>query len=349
MTAVSTRIGSIIGGLTAAAGLMLTTIVDPRLAATGWLVGFVACAQVLVGSLSLLMIHRLTSGRWGDLIAPVIEPSSAALPLLILLATPLFISVPLLYPWFHHPQGIKADVLSFYLNRPALIARTAIALASWSALSFFLPRSSGWRAQLLAGLGLAFHAIAISSVSIDWYLSPEAPFTSSCFGASVAVSSLVAALAWAALWTPAPEGDPAIGDVGGMLLAAILGLTYIDFMAVLVIWYGDLPREEAWFTARGDLPWTALATISFVLVSVVPILALIQSRVRNQRRPLRWIGAITLAGLIVYDAYLVAPPAGAAALAPSLLAVLGLGCGLALVLSFASNQSPLTREAADAG
>ena len=43
------------------------------------------------------MIHRLTGGRWGEIAAPVIEPAAAAVPLLVVLAIPLFIAVPILY------------------------------------------------------------------------------------------------------------------------------------------------------------------------------------------------------------------------------------------------------------
>lgn len=347
MTAGNTRIAVFAGGAVAIAALVVSAIIDQRTAAAGWLVAFAFWTQVLVGSLSLLMIHRLTSGRWGDIIAPISGPTSATMPLLVLLAVPLFLSVQLLYPWSHHPANIKPDVLSSYLNRPGFILRSAVALVGWSALALLLPRSSGWRGQLLAAVGLVFHAVVISSVAIDWYLSLEAPFTSSSFGASVAISSLAAALAWVAVYGPANDDDPAIGDVGALLLATVLGLTYIDFMAVLVIWYGDLPREEAWFVARDHLPWTALAVIAFVLGSVAPILALVQSRFRNHRKPLRAVGAVTLAGLAVYDCYLIAPPTGAAALATSALAISGIGLVLIGIVSFAaaapasSSQEPV--------
>jgi hypothetical protein len=330
-----------VGAGVAAAALIVAAAFDPKVAAAGWLVGFTFWAQILVGSLTLIMIHRLTGGRWGEIIAPVMMPTAAAVPLLILLVIPLLIAIPALYPWPQHPDAIKPDVLSFYLNAPSFIVRTVLALIGWTALALLLPRSSGARSQLLAGLGLVFHALVISSVSIDWYLSLEAPFTSSSFGASVAISALIAALAWAAVLAPMPADDPAIGDVGGLLLATVLGITYVDFMAVLVIWYGDLPREVAWFVERNHLPWAALAAAAFVLVSLVPVLALILSRVRNARAPLRAVGACVLIGLAVYDAYLIVPPSGAAALATAIVAIIGIGlvlialfvCGAAELLS----------------
>jgi hypothetical protein len=310
--------------------LAVAAAFDARAVATGWLIGFAFWAQILVGSLTLLMIHRLTGGRWGELAAPVIAPAAAAIPLLVVIAIPLFIAIPALYPWSHHPDAIKPDVMSYYLNTPAFVVRTVLALIGWTALAILLPRNAERRGQILAALGLVFHAIVISSVSIDWYLSLEAPFTSSSFGASVAVSSLVAALAWTAVLTSAPADDPAVGDLGALLLATVLGITYIDFMAVLVIWYGDLPREEAWFVARDGLPWSALAVAAFVLASLLPTFALLLSRVRNARNPLRAVGLCILVGLACYDAYLVAPPAGALALLAGLVAILAIGlayCG----------------------
>ena len=341
------RNAGFVGAAGAAALLIIAAMFDAKVAAAGWLVGFAFWAQILLGSLTLTMVHRLTGGRWGGIAAPVIEPAAAAVPLLVVLAIPLFIAVPILYQWPHRPASIKPDVLSYYLNTPSFIVRSGLALIGWSALALFLPRTSGRPGQLLAALGLVFHALILSSVSIDWYLSLEAPFTSSSFGASVAISALVGALALTAAVAPMPEDDPAVGDVGGLLLATILGITYIDFMAVLVIWYGDLPREEIWFVERDRLPWALLAAAAFVLTSLGPVLALLLSRVRNAQRPLRAVGICVLLGVAAYDAYLIAPPAGGLALLAALLAAAGIG--LALVGVFFSGVTTLDsfRERAD--
>jgi hypothetical protein len=336
------------GAALAAALLIIAAAFDAKAAAAGWLVGFTFWAQILVGSLTLIMIHRLTGGRWGELAAPVIEPAAAAVPVLIVLVVPLFIAIPVLYPWLRHPAAaIKPDVLSYYLNVPFFIVRSMVALLGWSALALLLPRIGGRPGLLLAALGLFFHAFIISSVSVDWFLSLEAPFTSSSFGASVAISALVGALAWTVLVVPAADDDPALGDLGGLLLTTVLGITYVDFMAVLVIWYGDIPREEIWFVIRDRFPWAILAFASFFLVSLIPVLALLLSSVRNGRRPLRAVGACVLVGLACYDAYLVAPPTGALALVTALIALLGIGLGLIGLFTGGLPRFAFAREPAD--
>ncbi len=321
---------SLIAGAAAAfAALAVAAFFDPKAAAAAWLVGFAFWSQVLVGSLLLIMIHRLTSGRWGEIIAPALLQNAAAVPLLSLLAIPLFVAIPALYPWWNHAGEIKPDVLSRYLNAPFFIVRTVIALAGWSTLAILLPRTAGARGRLLAAVGLAFHCVIVSSVAIDWYLSLEAPFTSSSFGASVAVTQLIAAMACAVLLAPEAEGDENIRDLGALLLAFVLGITYIDFMAVLVIWYGDLPREEVWFVERNALPWPLFAAGAFVLVSIIPTFSLMLARVRRSRAALRLLGAGVLLGLALYDIYLIAPPFGATSLPAALLALSAIGLFLA--------------------
>ena len=106
----------------------------------------------------------------------------------------------------------------------------------------------------------------------------------------------------------------------------MLGITYIDFMAVLVIWYGDLPHEEIWFVERDRLAVERGGAGGLPAGVAVPALALLLAQVRNASGPLRAVGVCVLAGLACYDAYLIAPPAGALALLqPPLLPSSALG------------------------
>lgn len=185
--------------------------------------------------------------------------------------------------------------------------------------------------QLLAAGGLAFHCLIIGMVSVDWALSLEAPFISSSFGASVGVTQLIAALAWAALRSPLPRNDPATGDIGGLLLAFVLGITYLDFMAFLVIWYSDLPHKVFWFVERDRFPWTVIAAVVFVIGSVSPILSLLLSRVRNDGLLLKVVSCAALVGLAFYYVYLVLPPFGTMALVPGFLALAAISLVLTML------------------
>jgi hypothetical protein len=337
--------GALLGGAALLAlGVLACAAFAPKAAAAGWLIGFAFWSEVSVGSLLLMMIHRLTGGRWGDALRPVLAPLAATIPLLFALVIPLFVAIPQLYPWARAAGDVKADVLAAYLNTPLFVTRSLIAIAGWSVLAYALPRFLDGRGQLLGAVGLVFHCVVIGGIGFDWILSLEPPFASSSFGASVAVTQLIAALAFALVLAPEPEGDPVAGDLGGLLLAFILGITYIDFMAVLVIWYGDVPRTAAWFVLRNRFPWMALAWASFVLGSLLPIGALFASTIRASRARLRIVGGCALVGLLVYHAYLVAPPFGPLALVPALLATLAIGLAV-IALAFARVRPQAERPA----
>jgi hypothetical protein len=123
------------------------------------------------------------------------------------------------------------------------------------------------------------------------------------------------------------------GDIGGLLLAFILAITYVDFMAFLVMWYSDLPIRMSWFVERNRFPWPLFAASAFIFGSAAPILALLLARVRNRVRELRAVTISILAGLAFYYAYLIAPPSGARALAAAALATIAIGLIFAAVAS----------------
>ena len=310
-------------GIAAAGGMMIVAIFAPRIAAAGWLVAFVFWSQIPLGSLMLMMIHRLTGGRWGEALYPAFAPAARLVPLLFLLIVPVFIAIPVLDPWSHRSGDVKPDVLSYYLNTPFFVARSLIAIAGWSVLAFLLPRTTGRPGQFVAAVGLVFHCVVISVVAVDWVLTLEPPFISSSFGASMAITQLIAALAWAALRAPQAADSQVTGDVGGLLLAFVLGITYVNFMAFLVMWYSDLPNRLFWFVERDA--WVPLAAAAFVFGSAVPILALMLARVRNGIRQLRAVAISVLAGLAFYYAYLIVPPFGARALGAAALAIIVIG------------------------
>jgi hypothetical protein len=333
-----------IGAAIAMAGLAAVAAFAPRLAAAGWLTGVVVWSQIPIGSLVLMMIHRLTGGRWGDALHPVFACAARFVPLLFVLIVPVVAAIPLLGAWSHRPGSVKPDVVSYYLNAPFLIGRSLIALAAWSALVFLLPRITGHGGRLLAALGLVLHAVLISVVSIDWILSLEPPFISSSFGISMAITQLIAALAWAVLWAPRAADRAVTGDAAGLLLAFVLAITYVDFMAFLVMWYSDQPARMSWFLERDRLPWSLLAGGAFLFGAVAPILALLSARVRSSIGDLRAVAISSLVGLALYYAYLIVPPFGAGALAAAALAIIAIGL-LFAVLGRPAGDTVIARRA----
>ena len=302
----------------------------PKAAAGGWLIAFLFWSGIPLGGLLALLIHMLTGGRWGVRFAPEFLTAAAAIPLMALFAVPVLSTLPTLYPWVFGHGSVPADVAAWYLNPPFFIGRTALAFCGWTLLVFLLPRLTGAAATVAAGVGLIFYGVMICVLGTDWVLSLEPNFVSTSFGATLAFTQLASALAWTAI-VARDDGDPAFADLGGLLLATLLGIVYMNFMAVLVIWYGDVPERVAWFVVRTHGPWPLLAWLALICGSAVPILALFLGRWRRSPRALRSIAGIALCGIALYDCYLVAPAFGGPALGAALLALVTIG---ALFLAF---------------
>ena len=200
-------------GLLAVLGMIAPTETLLR----GWLVAFAIWSTVPVGSMTLLMIHRLTGGAWGWAAAPVLRPAAAMTPLVALGFVPVLVALPHIYPWAADPSAIPADVARWYLNGPSFLIRSLIALGGWSLLAIVFATGRGSR--LLAGLGLAFFGLTISLVAVDWYLSLEPHYVASAFAAMIAIQQLLAALAITALLgAPTIDGKVA-GDLGAFLIS----------------------------------------------------------------------------------------------------------------------------------
>ncbi len=272
--------------------------------ARGWLVAFAVWSCIPVGSMVLLLVHSLTGGRWGSETAVVLRPAAALVLMVAIAFVPVLATYGEVYPWAHGGIAGAWDVEHWYLNWPAYSLRSALTLVGWSVLGVTL--AAGRVRPLFAGLGLAFYGATISLVAVDWYLSVEPRYIATAFPAMIGVQQLTAALAFSAM--SAPRLDERVSsDVGALLLAALLGVVYLEFMTYLIAWYGDLPDKAEWYLKRSSGGWILTLVIAFLLGAVVPFCMLLSGKLRRSRDGLRWAGALVLLGTILHFFWLIVP------------------------------------------
>ncbi len=322
MSPPTSRATALAVGLACLGAWAVTALFAAGPALQGWLIGFLFVSCLSLGALAAVLIHRLTGGEWGAAFAPELAPAARATPILCVFFLPVLIGLPLVYGWAS-ASGLKPGVAG-YLNVPFFAARSVAALVGWSAIALRLPTIVGPRGRLGAGLALVFHGVAVSVVAVDWVLSVLPSWTSSNFGMDLAVQQLAAAFAWAGLQGRRRTADAASGDISGLMLATLVGLTYLEFMSYLVVWYGDKPSLDAWYIPRASWPWQALCWISLAC-GAASVALLAGRRALGAQRAAALVGACMLAGLFSYQLWLLAPAFGAACLPPALLALLGQG------------------------
>jgi hypothetical protein len=271
----------------------------------GWLLAFVITGSVPVGSMVWLMIHQLTGGRWGTATAPVFRPAAAVLPLMLIAFFPVAAGTWHIYPWARHAALVTHDVAVWYLNPPLFAARGLIAITGWSVLGMLFAFGAG--GALMAGLGLAFFGLSVSFVAVDWLLSLEPHYVATAFAPMIAIQYLLLALAVAAL-ALAPKLDSKVrSDLGGLLIAAVLGVVYLEFMTFVIAWYGDLPDKASWYLKRAEAGWLTVLIAAFLLGAAVPFALLIVTRIRQSSVGLSAASALIILGSILHLTWLAVP------------------------------------------
>jgi hypothetical protein len=290
----------------------------------GWLFAFAIWSCAPIGSMTLLLIHRLTGGRWGFLAGAALRPLAGMMPLVAIAFAPVLVGLSDIYPWAADPGLIKADVVRWYLNEPSFVVRAAIALIGWSVLGLTLAVGAGGR--LFAALGLVFFGLTISMVAVDWFLSAEPHYVSTAFAAMMAIHQLLAAFAVVAVLGTTHSEGRAVSDIGGLLIATLLGVAYLEYMTFVVAWYGDLPHKSEWFLKRSTDAWTTVLVATLVFGALLPLAMLLFETVRASRAGLRIVGLLLLIGTVMHLAWVIVPAfaAEAAVAATGLCALVAL-------------------------
>ncbi|KAA3450599.1 hypothetical protein C7I87_11045 [Mesorhizobium sp. SARCC-RB16n] len=335
----------------AAVGLLLCGVgffLDPRTTFAGWLAMSLFVVGLPLGAMTVLMVHGLTGGRWGDALRPPLRALVATLPVALLLFLPILARLDLVFPWAGADPAVLPEAVRqklAYLNVPFFVGRFLACALAWLVLAWLVigwtehegDRSSRGTTTGYA-VGLIVHGLAVTVLAIDWMLSIEPEFTSTIYAMLEASAEVVGACSLAlvvlaasrAIETmPGGEEDVALGeDVANMLFGFMLMWAYLSFMQWLIVWAGDLPEEIHWYVLRGQDGWQYVLWLMIALQFVVPFFAFLIRSVKRSHRGLLGLGAAVLAGHFLDVVWRVRPSlseAGAQVSWPDLAAFAGVG------------------------
>jgi hypothetical protein len=295
---------------------VLAALVSAKAVAQAWLAGFILVSNVPVGALVLLMIGRLTDGRWVEVFGPELRRLAAWTPWLFLFAAPFLIAPRFVFPWAETP-GKTPDLLKLYFTPGLFALRTLVALALWSGLG--LAFSRGRPGPATAGIGLTLHGLVLVLIPNDWILSFQPGWTTSniaMIGAAMQILSACALILILTRGRPAP----ASADLAGFVAAMVLALVYLGYMAFLIVWYGDIPIRSAFFLARRVEPWT-YAPLLAVVLGIVSLGIMGMDARRYGPGRFVWAALAALAGELVFLAWLLGPSLVPAAFTIAVLAI----------------------------
>lgn len=275
-----------------------------------------------LGSLALLLIHRLAGGRWGLSMGPPLRAAASALPVAAVLAIPLVVWVADIWSWARPgaPSGgaVATWFRAWYLEIGCFTGRALIYLAVWVALArglgaFRSGVSRGVIGRGAAGLGLLAMLLTTTLFTFDWVMSLDPLWYSAEFGLLVGVAQATAALGLASLWLALNGGAKACGradelhDAANLLLAGVLLWAYLSLMQFITVWIADLPEEIRWYLPRLQTDWRWLGLAVVLLHPGLALPILLSVRLKSTARGVAVAAGLVLAGQAFFALWLTLP------------------------------------------
>lgn len=297
----------VIGLIGCVAGLVLA----PDHFFRGWLVGFVYCFGLALGSTAVLMLHHLSGGAWGLVIRRPLEAASRTMPLMALVFIPILFGLPALYEWAR-PEAAHDVVIqlkSVYLNKPAFIIRQFIYFGIWLTLVYLLNKWSlredtdrniyyaRW-GQRISGPGLVLYAITLTLAATDWIMSLDAHWFSTVFAFMIlAGQGLLTLSLMTATVILLSRAEPMRSvltkrhthDLGKLMLTFVMLWAYLNFSQLVIIWAGNLPEEITWYTRRLNNSWWWVGLVLLLFHFVVPFLLLLSQELKKRPKLLTFV------------------------------------------------------------
>ncbi|HEY7499960.1 MAG TPA: hypothetical protein VH740_15680 [Vicinamibacterales bacterium] len=322
--------GLLIGGIGLVAGAIGAVMnVDQFL--HSWLIGFLFCLGLTLGSLALLMLQHLSGGQWGLVSRRVYEAASRTLPIVALLFIPILLGLPKIFEWAR-PEAAENAVIhakAGYLNVPFFIVRAVVYFAFWLVCTLLLNRWSAEqdrghattpadsvRFRKVSAPGLLFLVITVTFASVDWVMSLDPEWFSTIFGLLTIAGWALTSLALTVVVLAMVDGSPAVAgvlkprhfhDLGKLLLAFTMLWAYLSFSQFLIIWAGNLPEEIPWYVRRTTGSWGAVAIALVVGHFMLPFCLLLSQDLKKRSGLLAKVAIFIIVMRLVDLIWLVAP------------------------------------------
>jgi len=303
-----------------------------------YLVAYIFCTGLGVGSLAWLMLQHMTGGGWGMVIRRPLEAATRTIPLLALLFIPLAVALFVhpggesLYEWTDAAKVARDEALrhkSAYLNPTFFIVRAVVYFAIWGVLAYFMNKWSmeqdrtgdpriRRKMQDASAPGLLLFGLTVTFAAMDWGMSLEPHWFSTIYGLIIMVGWGLSALAlMIVVLTILGAEKPMEGvyaplyyhDLGKLLLAMVMLFAYFSFSQFLIIWSGNLPEEIPFYLRRLRGWWQYVGLFIVVFHFVLPFAMLLSRGIKRHARTLRNIAVLMLLMRVVDLIFIIAPAA----------------------------------------
>jgi hypothetical protein len=320
----------IVGGIGLVLGV-IGAIVNLDQFLHSWLIGFLFCLAMALGSLGLLMLQHMSGGQWGLVSRRVFEAGSRTLPIVALFFIPVLLGMGRIFEWAQ-PEAAQNDIIQAkagYLNPWFFMIRALVFFAFWIYCSVLLNKWSleqdrgegitpadSVRFRTVSAPGLLFLVLTVTFASVDWVMSLDPEWFSTIFGlltvAAYGLSALSLTVVILSMLTMTPPVAGIVAprhfhDLGKLLLAFVMLWAYLAFSQFLIIWAGNLPEEIPWYVRRLHGPWGYVSIVLLVGHFMLPFVLLLSQDLKKRAGLLAKVAMFVIAMRLVDIIWLVGP------------------------------------------
>lgn len=299
-----------------------------------YLLNYAYMLSIALGALWFVPLQYVTRSSWSVVVRRLAENISATLPLWGVLAIPLLLGLPHLYPWAG-PEAAHDHLLAHkagFLSLRWFTVRLAVYFTVWSVIALLLRRWSlrqdedgdiahTLRAEKLGGPALVIYGLTVTLAAFDLLMSLDPHWYSTIFGVYYFAGILVAFFAVMTILTYALQGSGRLvhvvslehfNDYGRAMFAFVFFWAYIAFSQYMLIWYANIPEETVWFLRRQEHGWSLFGYLLIFGHWLLPFAGLMSRFTKRKRKLMVFWAAWLLAAHWLDLFWLVMPQASPA-------------------------------------
>ncbi len=296
-----------------------------------YLLGYMWCMELTLGSLALLMLYHLTGGAWGTVIRRILEAAMQNIWLMLPLFAPIVIGIHRLYPW-SRPEELASSahlrlIAHQYLRLSLWLFRAGLYFIVWIVLVWVLIRISRRQDRApaevfdrtlrsISGPGEVVYMLLTLFLYTDWLMSLTPDWISLIYGlifnaghglAAISLSVIVAAM----LVRHEPmknvvQPDQFL-DHGKIMLTFVMIWGWWSYAQWIIFWSGNKPEEISWYVARTRGGWQYYGIALILGYFCIPFALLLSRSFKSNPRTLMRLAIWMLIARYLDDYWFIMP------------------------------------------
>lgn len=261
--------------------------------------------SLAIGAAFFGAIQYITQSGWSAAFKRIPEAMVAYIPFAAVFFLILFFGMHSIYEWTHEEVVAEDQLLqhkSAYLNIPFFFARLVLFFGAWLVFSKLLRKFSlkedetgsmeyFLKSELYSRIFIFVIALSFTLFAVDLLMSLEPHWYSTIFAAKSFIAafmhgSSIIALIVIVLFRMGKIpflNRSHLHDFTRYIFMSSIVWGYFNFAEFMLIWYGNIPEETAWFVHRWEGAYKVLFFLNIILNWFIPFIVLMPRKTSRSK------------------------------------------------------------------